>query len=93
MSEKICPVCRGRGGDVTVSCPDCGGTGANPNEDNAFGQCHTCHGDGEIQEDICSRCNGDGTIGEDDDDPEDGGDDNQDGAEDDKGDDEKSDKQ
>lgn len=35
-----------------ITCPNCNGTGYDPNEDNCFAQCHTCYGEGEIEEEI-----------------------------------------
>lgn len=66
MKKHICPVCHGRGGSVEITCPDCAGTGYDPHEDNPFGQCHTCYGDGTIESDDCPRCHGDGEIDDDD---------------------------
>lgn len=58
--EIICPVCRGDS-EVEYDCQDCNGTGYDPTEDNAFGQCHTCYGEGTaVQE--CFNCRGLGVI-------------------------------
>lgn len=66
MSEIICPVCCGDG-EVEYGCRDCNGTGYDPTEDNAFGQCHTCYGEGTaVQE--CFKCCGSGVIYQDNDD-------------------------
>lgn len=62
MEEVICPLCHGRGGDVTIKCRNCNGTGYDPEEDNPFAQCHTCYGDGEEEVDVCPRCGGGGQI-------------------------------
>ena len=62
MAKVICPECRGKGNDVEVTCSDCGGSGYDPNEDNAFAQCHTCYGDGTVEADVCPKCNGAGRI-------------------------------
>ena len=53
---RICRHCHGRGTNVVEACPDCHGTGHAPNEENYFGQCHTCHGEGEVNHDVCSHC-------------------------------------
>lgn len=62
---KICPVCHGRGGPIEIECPDCGGSGFDPHEDNPFAQCHTCYGEGSIESDDCTRCGGIGEIDDD----------------------------
>ncbi|WP_095194382.1 molecular chaperone DnaJ [Pseudomonas sp. Irchel 3A7] len=66
MKKYICPVCHGRGGPVEITCPDCCGTGHDPREDNPYGQCHRCYGEGTVDEDDCPRCGGLGEITEDD---------------------------
>lgn len=60
MSEIICPVCRGDG-EVEYDCQDCNGTGYDPTEDNVFGQCHTCYGEG-VAVQVCFKCCGSGVI-------------------------------
>jgi molecular chaperone DnaJ len=62
MEEVICPLCHGRGGDVTIKCRNCNGTGYDPEEDNPFAQCHTCYGDEEEEVEVCPRCGGEGKI-------------------------------
>lgn len=62
MRKVVCPECRGQGHDVEVTCPDCKGSGYDPNEDNAFAQCHTCHGNRTVETDVCPKCNGIGQI-------------------------------
>jgi len=59
-----CSLCHGRGGDVEINCPNCNGSGYDPNEDNPFAQCHSCYGDGTVQADVCPNCSGEGTISE-----------------------------
>lgn len=54
----VCRRCHGRGGDVEVLCPSCGGTGADRSHESA--QCQDCAGDGTIQEIVCPDCNGEG---------------------------------
>lgn len=51
-------LCRGRGGDFSIACPDCNGSGYARSDEKPFGQCHTCYGEGEVQVDECSRCFG-----------------------------------
>lgn len=63
-----CDACHGRGEDVDVTCPGCGGSGYDPHEDNPFAQCHECYGDGVVTLDICPKCGGSGEIESDDDD-------------------------
>ncbi len=58
--KPACRCCHGRGDDVDITCPNCEGTGYDPNEDNAFAQCHSCAGDGTVNVDVCPRCGGDG---------------------------------
>lgn len=72
MSEIICPTCHGHGGDVEIKCINCRGTGYDPNEDNAFAQCHSCDGEGTVLVDICPDCNGEGKIEVDDESDDDG---------------------
>lgn len=55
-----CAYCHGRGADVDVTCPNCDGTGYDPQEDKPFAQCHTCYGEGDITLDICPYCAGTG---------------------------------
>lgn len=62
MTRSVCSVCGGRGRNVVIDCPDCEGTGMCPNDENPYGQCHTCYGEGEIEEDECSWCGGDGFV-------------------------------
>jgi len=57
-----CTVCHGTGADVEVTCPDCQGTGYDPQDGNPFAQCHTCYGDGTTMLDVCPHCGGDGEI-------------------------------
>lgn len=64
MSESTCPVCRSLG-EVEYDCSDCNGTGYAPTEDNAFGQCHTCYGEG-VAVQTCFKCQGSGVIVRDD---------------------------
>lgn len=75
MEEIICPLCHGRGGDVTIKCRNCNGTGYDPEEDNPFAQCHTCYGDEEEEVEVCPRCGGEGKIYLDEDDEDDEDDD------------------
>jgi DnaJ-class molecular chaperone len=63
-----CSACHGRGGDVDATCPDCGGSGYDPHEDNPFAQCHECYGEGVVTLDICPKCGGSGEVENDDDD-------------------------
>lgn len=62
MEEVVCPLCCGRGGDVTIECRNCGGTGYDPEEDKPFAQCHTCFGEQVEELEICPRCDGARTI-------------------------------
>lgn len=57
-AKSPCATCHGRGTDVTVSCPQCEGTGFDPNEENPFAQCHECYGEGEVHLDTCPHCSG-----------------------------------
>lgn len=54
-----CKSCRGTGGPVEIDCPNCNGSGYDPQEDKPFAQCHTCFGDGFIEAD-CEKCGGTG---------------------------------
>ncbi len=65
-NEVPCPVCRGRGGDIEVTCKNCGGSGYDPEDDKPFAQCHTCYGDGLEEIEFCSNCGGTGAIEEND---------------------------
>lgn len=58
----MCGACHGRGTDVEITCPDCNGTGCDPNEDNAFAQCHTCYDEGTVLAYECPNCNDEGTV-------------------------------
>lgn len=62
MIRVTCPECKGRGYDVAVTCQDCMGSRLEPKEDNPLAQCNTCHGDGEVEVDICPKCDGSGQI-------------------------------
>lgn len=62
MVNVTCPECRGKGRNVEATCPDCRGTGYDPNDENAYAQCHTCHGDKKIEVDECPKCGGSGQI-------------------------------
>lgn len=64
MSEIICPCCRGEG-ELEYTCQNCSGTGMDPTEDNAFGQCHFCYGEGDAKQ-PCFKCHGVGWLDEDD---------------------------
>ena len=59
-SYSGCTTCRGHGTDVTVTCPNCAGTGYDSHEDNPFAQCHQCYGEGETTLDVCPDCGGSG---------------------------------
>ncbi len=59
-SYSGCTTCRGHGNDVTVTCPNCAGTGYDSHEDNPFAQCHQCYGEGETTLDVCPDCGGSG---------------------------------
>lgn len=49
--EANCYKCRGKGGPVSIECPDC-----------VYGvHCCTCHGDKFIEVDVCPECGGNGT--------------------------------
>lgn len=68
VTSGTCSVCHGRGSDVDAACPDCQGTGYDPNEDNPFAQCHRCYGEGEVVLDVCPACGGTGEESEEDED-------------------------
>ncbi|WP_376698470.1 zinc finger domain-containing protein [Burkholderia stagnalis] len=59
-STVPCATCHGRGTDVDATCPECQGTGYDPNEENPFAQCHRCYGEGEVILDVCPDCGGTG---------------------------------
>lgn len=61
--KKACTACNGRGLDFETICPDCAGSGSNPSEENQYGQCHSCYGDGTVQVDECIACDGTGIAG------------------------------
>lgn len=58
--RQPCKTCRGRGGDITVECFNCGGTGYDPTDEKPFAQCHTCYGEKEVDLDECPDCLGSG---------------------------------
>lgn len=69
MTEIECPKCNGgRVHSFTMDCRNCNGTGYDPTEENIYGQCHTCSGEGEECTEICPQCEGDGYIDDDSDD-------------------------
>jgi molecular chaperone DnaJ len=69
-TEVRCPVCEGNGaapGSKTVTCDDCGGTGAvTKTTSSIFGMirqsvlCSKCRGSGKVPESPCKHCNGEG---------------------------------
>lgn len=76
VSKKIkfnkhdkCPTCNGVGGDDSVTCDVCNGTGQSVHIQNTqFGRiqqvstCNKCGGSGQIIKNICNTCNGTATL-------------------------------
>lgn len=64
MNKNICSFCHGIGTDIYIECTNCSGSGYDPTEDKPFAQCHTCHGEGIEEVEICPICRGEEIVDE-----------------------------